>query len=401
MKLYVVGLGPGHPDLLVLRARQALLGADLVVGAGRLLDSLPAGCTANRVEAVQAEEIVRAVRSAGCERPCAVFSGDTGFYSGAQRLLALWDDDREVLPGVGSVAYFAARLGVSWQDWRLVSAHGRRCDPAAALRLAPRVLFLTGGENSVGALCARLARAGLGDVRVAVGENLSYPEERIARGTAAEFAGSAFASLSVLLAERDAAPPRRCPGLPDAQFIRGDVPMTKQEVRAVALAKLGVRDTDVVYDVGAGTGAVSVELALAAGGGRVYAIECAPEACALIEANRRKHDVCNLELIEGLAPQAMEALPPPDAAFVGGSKGNLAEILRLLRDKNPAVRVVVSAVTLETLQQAAQSLQELGFGEPEVTQVSVSRTKKLGGYRMLQAHNPIFLVSAGGAADGQ
>ena len=160
-----------------------------------------------------------------------------------------------------------------------------------------------GGAGGAGALCQRLTQAGLGHLTATVGEDLSYPGERIRSGPAYELAGQETAPLSVLLVE-GYAPPANAPrsqGLDDGVFLRGDVPMTKQEVRAAVLAKLEVRDGETYWDVGAGTGSVAVELSLLAPRSRVYAVECKGEACALIRANRERFGTYNLELAEGRA----------------------------------------------------------------------------------------------------
>ena len=169
----------------------------------------------------------------------------------------------------------------------------------------------------------RLAAAGYGEVIATVGENLGSDAQRLVTDTVAALAQQQFAPLSVLLAERCPAPPRRAPGLPDEVFLRGKTPMTKQEVRAAVLAKLAVRPNDTLWDVGAGTGSVSVEMALAAPEGRVYAAECDADACELVCQNRAKFAVQNLHLTQGLAPEALADWPAPDAVFIGGSKGDL------------------------------------------------------------------------------
>ena len=193
-----------------------------------------------------------------------------------------------VLPGLSSIQLLAAALGRPWQGWNLVSAHGRTCDPVAECMQGRPTFFLTGGSEDPATLCAQLAAEGFGDVQAVVGQCLGTPEEKLFRGSVKELAAGRFNSLSVLLVEAAEVLPRRAPGLPDEAFERGDVPMTKQEVRAAVLAKLAVRPEDILWDVGAGTGSVSVELALAAPRGRVYAVECRPEGCALIKANREK-----------------------------------------------------------------------------------------------------------------
>lgn len=175
--------------------------------------------------------------------------------------------------------------------------------------------------------------------------------------------------------------------------------MTKQEVRAAALAKLGAAGAKVLYDVGAGTGSVSVELSLMAGQADVYAIECEEKAVELIGMNRERFGCGNLHVVFGKAPQALDSLPAPDAVFIGGTKGNLPEILSILFEKNPSVRIVVTAILLETALQACESLEAFTLKPAEIMQLQVSRSKKAGKGHMLCANNPIFLISAGGCAD--
>ena len=168
--------------------------------------------------------------------------------------------------------------------------------------------------------------------------------------------------------------------------------MTKQEVRAAALAKLAVKPAETLWDVGAGTGSVSVELALAAPRGKVYAVECDPAACALIRRNREIFHACNLTLIEGRAPAALEALPAPDAVFIGGTKGAMEAVVDTVLEKNPEARLCISAIALETLSAAVAALTAHGLAA-EVTQLAVSRTKPAGRLHLLMANNPIFLIT--------
>ncbi|MEG1917275.1 MAG: precorrin-6y C5,15-methyltransferase (decarboxylating) subunit CbiE [Oscillospiraceae bacterium] len=394
MEVSLLGLGSGGAGGLTAEAAAALAQADCILGARRLLDGLPDGCTAHRVAATRAEEILQALLSDTAHCPCVVYSGDTGFYSGATGLLPLLRErgiDGKIFPGLSSLQLLAARLGRPWQDWKLVSAHGVACDPAAELGDGSPVFFLTGGEWTVRRLCAAIAEAGLPALAVTAGERLSYPDEKISTGTALDFSAQDFAPLSVLLIE--AAPrllPRRTPGLPDGLFLRGEIPMTKQEVRAAALSKLAICPGDICWDIGAGTGSVSVELALQAKA--VYGIECRAEALALAEENKKKFGVWNLHLSLGKAPAALVDLPVPDAVFVGGSGGELAEILQWVSASHPAARLCVSALALETLSTATETLTALGY-ETEVTQIAVSRTRTAGALHLLLAQNPVFLIT--------
>lgn len=395
MNVTLIGMGSGQPENLTLQGLAALRQADLILGARRLLSVLPAGCTENRAAAYRPDEVAELLQTSGAENAVLVYSGDTGFYSGAssmmEKLEALGVRAR-VLPGLSSIQLLAAALGRSWQGWNLVSAHGRTCDPVAECMQGRPTFFLTGGSEDPATLCAQLAAEGFGDVQAVVGQCLGTPEEKLFRGSVKELAAGRFNSLSVLLVEAAEVLPRRAPGLPDEAFERGDVPMTKQEVRAAVLAKLAVRPEDILWDVGAGTGSVSVELALAAPRGRVYAVECRPEGCALIKANREKFRTRNLVLVEGLAPAALSDLPAPDAVFIGGSKGSLAAIVDAALDKNPDARICVSAIALESLSAAVAALTAKGR-TVQVSQIAVSRAKAVGGLHLMMAQNPIYLIT--------
>ena len=395
MNVTLIGMGSGQPENLTLQGLAALRQADLILGARRLLAVLPAGCTENRAAAYRPDEVAELLQTSGAENAVLVYSGDTGFYSGAssmmEKLEALGVRAR-VLPGLSSIQLLAAALGRPWQGWNLVSAHGRTCDPVAECMQGRPTFFLTGGSEDPATLCAQLAAEGFGDVQGVVGQCLGTPEEKLFRGSVKELAAGRFNSLSVLLVEAAEVLPRRAPGLPDEAFERGDVPMTKQEVRAAVLAKLAVRPEDILWDVGAGTGSVSVELALAAPRGRVYAVECRPEGCALIKANREKFRTRNLVLVEGLAPAALSDLPAPDAVFIGGSKGSLAAIVDAALDKNPDARICASAIALETLSAAVAALTAKGR-TVQVSQIAVSRAKAMGGLHLMMAQNPIYLIT--------
>ena len=391
----LIGMGSGCPESLTAQGLAALQGAGLILGAKRLLEHLPAGCTDNCKAVYKPEEILACLAAQPDTDTAVLYSGDTGFYSGAAKLLPLlraMGYSVRVLPGLSSVQLLAAAVGRPWQDWMLVSAHGRACDPVAEVLAHPQVFFLTGGGDTPASLCAKLTAAGLGAAHALVGENLGTPDEKIHFGTAQELAGQTFASLSVLLVEHAVHPERRTPGLPDEAFIRGEVPMTKQEVRAAALAKLAVRPADTLWDVGAGTGSVSVELALAAPQGHVYAVECEPDACALIRRNREKFAAWNLSLIEGRAPAALEALPAPDAVFIGGTKGSMAAVVDTVLAKNANARICIAAIALESLSAAIAALTAHGLSA-EVTQLAVSRTRPAGTLHLLTANNPIFLIT--------
>lgn len=183
------------------------------------------------------------------------------------------------------------------------------------------------------------------------------------------------------------------PGIPDALFLRGDVPLTKEEVRAVVLAKARLAPGQIIYDVGAGTGSLAVEAARLVPGGRVYAVEKNPAALDLITANASRFGTGNLITVAGEAPEALAGLPPADRMIVGGSGGRLAEILAAARGVlTPAGRLVLTAVTVDTLVGALSVLDGL-CADPEITCLNVARAERAGSSRLWRGQNPVYIIA--------
>ena len=396
----ILGVGMGDPGTLTKAAEEACRAADLIVGAQRVTDALTRfGKPAQN--AVAAKDIEAILRMAPAEHIVVAMSGDTGFYSGTRGLLPrIGDMEVTVLPGISSIAYFAAKAGTSWDDALLLSAHGRACNYVTKIRRSTKTMVLVGGDRGVTDLLTALIDNGLGHLPVTVGENLSYPNEKITRGAAGELAAGTFAPLSLVLVENpDAHSAVLIQGRPDGDFLRTEVPMTKSEVRAVTLSKLRLTRDALCWDVGAGTGSVSLEMAEAAEDGQVYAIERKKEACALIEENKRHLGVTNVTVIEGAAPDALRDLPSPTHVFVGGSGGELKEILALVLEKNPIARIVVNTVTTETFAAALDAMKTLPVRDVEIVELSVSRGRKVGGYHLMTAQNPVYLFSCQGGQE--
>lgn len=394
-KVYLIGVGMGNREQLTGEADQAIRGSGLLLGSERLLRSF-ADLDLPMEALTRPRELAQVILESEAEQISVLYSGDTGFYSGAKGLLPLLDGlDVEVLPGISSLSCLCARCRCSWQDVFVLSCHGRTADAAAAVQSHEHTFLLTGGAERVEGLCRKLCQAGLGGLRCTAGERLSYPEERIVTGTVEELSRDSFADLSVLLVDNPTPvqPIFQAPGLSDDAFLRGRVPMTKEEVRALVLSKLRLGRRDTVWDVGAGTGSVSVECALCLSEGQVYAVERRKEACELILSNRAKFQLSNLHLVEGEAPQALRDLSAPDSVFIGGSSGALRDIVGTALEKNSAVRIVVSAITLETLQGALETIRCFGFQDTEVVQISVARSSSVGPYHMMRGENPVYLIS--------
>lgn len=409
-KVTIIGVGPGNPDLLSRAALDAIGIADVVIGAHRALVGIDVPPDVVRCELVKTADIVAALTDAASwQRAVVVMTGDVGLFSGARRLVeALSGDARvdvRVIPGISSASYLAARLGRPWQDWRFASAHGVACDIVAEAERAGELFLVTSGGEDPSRLSGELVQAGFGDARVTVAERLSYPDERITCATASEIAGQTFDDLNVMLIEfaggagspANSRWPYASSGIPDELFIRGDVPMTMQEVRAVALAKLRLAATDTVWDVGAGTGSVSIEAALVARAGSVWAVERNATGVRLIRENADAFGCGNVHAVPGVAPEALAKLPVPDAVFVGGSAGELPSIVEAALEKNSQVRLCVPCVTVETLTEACALLSGSRFKGFEACQVSAARAEAVGSHHLMKAQNPVFLVSARGA----
>ncbi len=393
----VLGTGVGSEGMLTIEADRACREAQKIIGAKRLTESL-ARYGKPCVHAIAPADIAAAVFSGAEERVVVAMSGDTGFYSGTKKLLPLLRGaEVRVLPGISSVVYFCSRLGIGWDDATLISAHGRECNYLAKIRKNPKVIALTGGDATANVILDALCENGLGHVRVTVGSELSYPAERIVSGTAAQLRAETFPSLAVLMAENPAA---ACYGVtcgwPDSAFLRAEVPMTKQEVRAVTLAKLGVTKRAVCWDVGAGTGSVSLEMAECAEDGTVYAVEQKEAACELIERNKLHLGISNVVVVRGTAPEALEALPAPTHVFIGGSSGNMKDILELALQKNPQARIVVNTVTAESFAEAVALLKTLPVVDTDIVELSAALGRAVGRFHLMTTQNPVFVISMTG-----
>ena len=386
----IVSLGPGSRGAMTADAQAAIDRADCLIGAGRMLDAVAAGQA--RYSAIDPKAIVDFILAhREYRRFAVVMSGDTGFFSGAKKLLPLLKDcDTEVIPGVSSLVTLCARLQTSYEDVYVTSLHGRDHNIVPDVRANRRVFALVGGENGIGQLCTTLTQAGLGHVTVHVGQRLSYPDEQITSGSAAELADGTYDSLSAALIENEAPDAVVTHGLPDAAFLREEtVPMTKSEVRSVCLSKLRLTENAVCWDVGAGTGSVAIEMALQAKRGWVYAIERKDAAGKLLEENKAAFSAENLTVVPGCAPEACQGLPAPTHVFIGGSGGNLRQIVALILQKNPHARILATAITLESIAELTDCMKAFPFTETEVVSMMIARDRRAGAYHLMTGQNPI------------
>ena len=398
LRVNIVGIGPGNPDLLTGEARQAIAASNILLGDKRMLSAF-ADSRKTVYDTIKTSAIAEVAAKADPAKDvlAVLVSGDVGFFSLAKTISGKLPDCECVrYCGISSLVYFASKLQLSWDDAKIVSMHGRDQNLVAAVAQNKKVFSLTGGDHSPQALCKQLCEHGLGQVLVYVGENLSYPEEKITQGTAEEISALSFPSLSVMMLLNDEANcfEQTVHGLADDLFMRSKVPMTKQEVRSVSMSKLMPKATDVIYDIGAGTGSCSVELALIAKQGKVWAFERNPVAVELLGKNKELFGLTNLDVIAGEALENIKTMPAPDCVFVGGSGGDLCEMLDVIYAKNSKCRIVINAITVETLAQVAAYYKEHPDYSLEIVNVFVARSKKLGSYNLMMAQNPVYVMTA-------
>ncbi len=395
----ILGIGPGSTNAMTSEVRHAVSNADCLIGAKRMLEAV-ADTGQSMYDAIIPDKIADFIMSnRNYRRFAVVMSGDSGFFSGTKNLLPLLENcDVEVLPGLNSMAYLCARLKISYEDIAVVSLHGREHNIIPDVHANKLVFALVGGENNVNTLCRTLTDNGMGHIKMYIGERLSYDDEKITVATAQELVDGIYDTLSVVLIENNNPDAVVTHGLPDDVFERicgdsGVIPMTKSEVRSVCLSKLQLTERAVCWDIGAGTGSVSVEMALQVRKGWVYAVEQKASAVQLLHYNKNKFALDNLTVICGTAPQICGELPTPDHVFIGGSSGNMRDIIAVLLEKNPNVRIVATAVSLETVSELTSCMEEFDFTETEVICMNVARSKNVGQYHMMNGHNPVYIFT--------
>lgn len=422
-KLSIVGIGPGSMEYVNAKARKLISDADIIVaGSDRMLElsdeirKEEKKCKEyTSFKSYKTIDIINFIKekfeNSQDSSAVVLMSGDTGFYSGTQSLYKhieamaknseniLHKVDMQIVPSISSISYLASRYNISWHDMKIVSLHGRTGHLAHELKTNKKVFVISSGGMETSDIISELIDKGFEDCDIYIGENMSYPEEVLSHGKVADFKEHKFLELcSMIIINQNASPMHMTLGIEDDEFIRDKVPMTKSEIRALSVAKLGLSNEDICYDVGAGTGSVSIEMAMNVPKGKVYAIEKKTIAADLIYKNIEKFGLDNVEVIKGEASVSMEEIEAPDAVFIGGTTGKLRDILKIVFEKNPKVRVVVTAVSLESvaeINEACKYYETLGC-KTDIVLVSVSNTKRVMNYTMFDAKNPVLIASIKG-----
>lgn len=440
-KLTVAGIGPGEADYILPAVIEKMKKSHTVIAAKRILPVLEELCqeTGNSESVLQHDSISkkldldsgeinsRIVGEVSSENSKPSFlamgkikdtleqigetlseghdvvmavSGDPLMYSLYRTICndpisGNWDID--LIPGVGSLQMLGAAFGETMEDAFIISVHGR-AKTAGSIALAvtehPKVFFLCSKEQGPAWLSQIMLDYQLDDVTVCAGANLSYGDEILASGTPAEMVKKEFPSLCVAMIKNPFSRQiiRPC-FLSDEDFERDKTPMTKEEIRVLILHKMKLHPDDVVWDVGAGTGSVSIECARQVPFGTVHSIERNETAVKLIYKNKEKFSADNLFVYEGDAAETVAKLPEPDKVFIGGSGKEMSQILEIIAAFPKKIKVVISAVTIETIAETNELLGKYD-SDFDVIQATVGRGRKIGSYHIMDTNNPVMIFTA-------
>ena len=392
MKIYIIGTGMEGDKTLTSEARKAIEKVDVLIGVERILKAFE-GYGKEYFISWKSEEISDFLKEKQTETAAVLMSGDCGFYSGAQKLInALKDYETEIICGISSPVYFCSKIKKTWQNMRFISLHGNNENIIRNICRNEYCFFLLGGDVTADEICKRLCEYGRDNINVYIGENLGYENERIQSGKASDFINMEFEKLSVMVTENLDYEQAVKLGICDDDFVRGNVPITKSEIRSAVISKLDIGRNDICWDIGCGTGSVSVEMALQCYDGAVYAVDKNDEAVKLTAENAFRFGCDNIKITSGEATQVISEFPAPDRVFIGGSCGKIKEIMNAVYDKNICAEIAITAVSLETLNEAVEAFSNFKVYNPEIVQIAVTRTRKLGNHTMLSAENPIFII---------
>lgn len=396
-KICLVGAGIEGWEGFGARAIEAINAADLLIGHQRLLDIFP-DFTGEKQTFGDLSVMLDFLKTTD-KRVVVLSSGDPNFFGIARFMLRNLPKERiEIFPNVTSVQYAFSRIKEPWDDAIFLSVHGRGLKGAIdRIIAADKAAVLTDEKNSPAAIARELINRGAEGYDVYLCEDLGLPTEKFTRTDVRGLAELASSPLNILILIKAWEPTLAnypLMGIGDDHFATARKLITKQEIRAVTLAKLQIQNDLVLWDIGAGSGSVSIEAGNLMPNGKVFALEKNAQYLSFIRENLSKFSSKNVMLVEALAPEGIDDLPNPDRVFIGGSGGMLEEIIDAVdRRLKPDGIIVLNAVTLDTLTKAVEFLEDHGYGV-EVTCVNVAKTIGLTEYKMFEAHNPVYVISA-------
>jgi precorrin-6Y C5,15-methyltransferase (decarboxylating) len=404
-KVYIIGIAPEGISSLSAATRKLVEQGEIVFGGERLLQMLPS--TGKKRIAIKNNltGITRIIKAnLGIKQMVVLASGDPDFFGIAKHLISKLSKDLvEIIPNVSAMQTAFARIKESWEDAVLVSTHSRPIeDIIQIVRANHKVGILTDNKHTPAAIAEVLMKHGVDGYRAYICQNLGEKEEKVTEADLRSLPGKKFAPLNILiLIKKTSQKPHsteypRLLGISDAEFHQRrpkEGLITKQEVRAVSLAKMGLTDESIVWDIGSGSGAVAIEASFLIRKGCVYAIEKNDIDVAIIKHNIRKFHAYTVQIFQTFAPDNLDKLPDPTAVFIGGSGGRIKEIIEVVRNRlKPGGHVVANIVALENLNTVTNALKTNGF-VAEVTLVNIAHSTAIADMNRLEALNPVFIVT--------
>lgn len=396
-KIYLVGAGITGWEGLGSKALEVIRGADLLIGHQRHLDNFPD--FAGKKQLLGDLSIMLEQLRTTDKRCVVLGSGDPNFFGIGRFLMRNLPKDRiEIFPNVTSVQYAFAMIKEPWDDAVFISVHGRGLGRSIDRIIASeKTAILTDKVNTPAVIARELLERGADGYEAWLCEDMGLAGEKFTKTDVKGLLDLPASELNILILIKAWEPNLvHYPliGIADEEFATVKKLITKQEVRAVTLAKLQLQDDLVVWDIGAGSGSVSIEASNLVPNGKLFAIEHNPACVSFIRENLKKFVARNVKLIEGDAPAALEDLPDPDRVFIGGSGGMLEEVIETVdRRIKPEGLIVLNAVTINTLIKSVEFLEDHGYAV-EVTCVNIAKTKPLSEYKLLEAQNPVYIISA-------
>lgn len=402
LDITIAGIGMGGKTLMTIETLMAIQDADVIMGAKRVIDSVDRDV--KKFPYYLAKDIIPCLDEMGSGKVAILYSGDSGFYSGSaklyEKLLEYKDSHKErqvvirILPGISSVSYLASKLGKTYENANILSIHGRKINNIVRRISCHKDNFiLVSGKEDITDICEKLVNKGMGDLIITAGMNLSYPDETIVSFKPGDDIKLEEGIYTLYICNPGAVSKDVGVSLKDDEMIRDSVPMTKEEIRDISISKLHLKSDSVLYDIGSGTGSIAVASALLSDDINVYAIEMKDEAVELINKNKDKFMLDNINVIKAKAPDGLKELPKATHAFIGGSSGNMKEIIMALRDINLGMRVVINAVSLETIGEISSILNDFNIENEEIIQVQVDRGYRAGSHRLMKAENPVYICA--------
>lgn len=424
-KIFIIGIGPGNPEYLTKKAFDALQVSDIVFGADRVLENLRGTFPSkNFVNEYRPEQIFEKLfgesqsdnaksidisisKKAPGKMVSICFSGSINLFSGASSAFRFFTEKGivvEEIDGLSSVSYFLSRLRIPENEVKVVSLHGRECDVLSQIRTNKYTVVLLSDAGQLVDIAKSIYPEGeLNKIKIFVGENLSLKDERITSGNPRNFVllKPIKNALTIALFQNDNFDNGIGYFVKDTDFIRNvsdtsgkrPIPMTKESIRTLALEELELKTDSVLFDIGSGTGSVSIAAGKMLTEGHIFSFEKNPEAVILSEKNIKKHELSNVEVIKGRAPEIFDEINViPTHAFIGGADKSLSKIITKLIDMNPDIRILITAVTLETISKCESLPDAMPKYDVSFKEISVTDYEMAGSYHIRKAQNPVMLV---------